>query len=115
MIKQLKFPVFITIFVLAVIGSIFLFNSYEAKFNSSPKNRQLTIFRNTKHFNVSVFGQGLSEVDVVWICRVLERFYLRTNYWFGDKSGKEWLTVYIAEDFPEYYKTNQEMILIPTA
>ena len=113
MVQKRSLQIYISVAVI-IICSVLLYTSFEARFNKAPKEMQLTTFKNTKHFNISVFGEGLSERDVQWVMWLTERFYDRVYQWYGDHSEKEWLTVYIAKDFPEYPNTNGEMILIPT-
>ncbi|MFC1517489.1 hypothetical protein ACFL5G_02910 [Candidatus Margulisiibacteriota bacterium] len=103
----------IVLIIVILLGTYFLYNSFSSRFNKVPKHMELTIFKNTKHFNISVFGEELSENDVKWVMNLCESFYGRAYQWYGDQSGKEWLTIYIAKGFPDYYRTNNEMILIP--
>jgi len=96
-----------------IIGTFLLYNSFEARFNSAPFSKDLKLFRNTKHFNISVFGTALAEYDILWTARLVEPFYEKTSAQFGNPSGKTWIVLYIADDFTDYYSSTGEGVLLP--
>ncbi len=97
-----------------ILGTFMLYTSFEARFNVDPLTKKLTVFRNTRHFNISIFGSKLAEYDVLWVARLVEPFYERTAKQFGDLIDKKWFTVYIADDFTDYYSATGEGVLLPT-